>query len=106
MIPYSKLRSLTARRLLAALQADGFVLRRQTGSHRYYRHPDGRGVTVSFHHSSDTFRMGTLKSMIELQAKWTDDDLLRWNCCVDLNLRAGNITAMIQYRSLDRTYWA
>ncbi|MBI2819818.1 MAG: type II toxin-antitoxin system HicA family toxin, partial [Acidobacteria bacterium] len=38
-------RSLTARQLVAALQADGFVLRRQAGSHRYYRHDDGRGVT-------------------------------------------------------------
>ena len=77
MIPYSKLRSLTAREFVTAFQADGFVLRRQTGSHRYYRHPDGRGVTLSFHHSSDTFRLGTLKSMIGLQAKWSESDLHR-----------------------------
>jgi predicted RNA binding protein YcfA (HicA-like mRNA interferase family) len=77
MTDFSKLRSLTARQIVSALQADGFVLRRQKGSHRQYKHPDGRGVTLSFHHSGDTFRMGTLKSIIETQAKWTENDLRR-----------------------------
>ena len=35
----------------------------------------GRRVTVSFHHTSDTFRPGTLQSMIEIQAHWTEEDL-------------------------------
>ena len=77
MIDYSKVRSLTARQIVSALQADGFILRRQKGSHRHYRHPDGRGVTLSFHHSSDTFRLGTLKAIIETQANWTENDLRR-----------------------------
>jgi predicted RNA binding protein YcfA (HicA-like mRNA interferase family) len=76
-IDYSVLRSCPARRLKAALEADGFTLRRQRGSHRLYRHPDGRRVTLSFHHSSDTFRIGTLKSIVEIQAKWTEEDLRR-----------------------------
>jgi predicted RNA binding protein YcfA (HicA-like mRNA interferase family) len=76
-IEYSKLRSVTARQFSAALQADGFELLRQKGSHRHYRHPDGRRVTVSFHHSSDTFRHGTLRSMVEMQARWSPDDLIR-----------------------------
>ncbi|HXJ92267.1 MAG TPA: type II toxin-antitoxin system HicA family toxin [Terriglobia bacterium] len=54
-------------------QSDGFELRRQKGSHRHYIHPDGRRVTLSFHYSSDTFRPGTLQSMIELQARWTEE---------------------------------
>jgi predicted RNA binding protein YcfA (HicA-like mRNA interferase family) len=74
---YSRLRSLTARRLASALQSDGFTLKRQKGSHRHYVHPDGRRVTLSFHHASDTFRKGTLRSIIELQARWTTDDLRR-----------------------------
>ena len=77
MIDYSRLRSLTARHLAAALVDDGFLLRRQRGSHRRYSHSDGRRVTLSFHHSSDTFRIGTLRSIIELQARWTEDDLRR-----------------------------
>jgi predicted RNA binding protein YcfA (HicA-like mRNA interferase family) len=77
MIDYSKLRSTTARRLIAALEADAFTLNRQKGSHRHFKHPDGRRVTVSFHHASDTFRPGTLRSMIEVQAQWTEEDLHR-----------------------------
>jgi hypothetical protein len=40
-------------------------------------HPDGRRVTLSFHHSSDTFRRGTLHSIIEIQARWSMDDVTR-----------------------------
>jgi predicted RNA binding protein YcfA (HicA-like mRNA interferase family) len=76
-IDWSLVRSLTARRLAAALLADGFVFRRQRGSHRRYRHPDGRCVTLSFHHASDTFPLPTLRSIIERQAHWTEDDLRR-----------------------------
>jgi predicted RNA binding protein YcfA (HicA-like mRNA interferase family) len=74
MIDYTQLRSLTARRLIAALLADKFTLRRQRGS---YRHSDGRRVTVSFHHAADSFPPGTLRSMIETQARWTQTDLRR-----------------------------
>lgn len=31
----------------------GFDLVRQRGSHRQYRHPDGRGTTVPFHSGRD-----------------------------------------------------
>lgn len=76
-IDYARLRSLTARRLISALLADGFALQRQKGSQRHYRHADGRRVTLSFHHSGDTFRPGTLRSIIEVQARWTSEDLER-----------------------------
>lgn len=77
MVDYSRLRSVTARHLIRALQADGFTLKRQKGSHRHYFHHDGRRVTLSFHRSSETFRIGTLRSVIEIQARWTQDDLRR-----------------------------
>lgn len=76
-INYSRLRSITARQLAAALLADGFVFYRQRGSHRRYRHADGRRVTLMFHHASDTFALGTLRSLIETQAQWSQDDLIR-----------------------------
>ena len=76
-IDYSKLRSLSARRLISALLKDGFYLRSQRGSHQRYYHPDGRMVTVSFHSSGDTFPLNTLKKIIENQAKWTEEDLKR-----------------------------
>lgn len=40
---------LTAREVVSILQALGFVLIRQKGSHQQFRHPDGRGTTVPFH---------------------------------------------------------
>jgi predicted RNA binding protein YcfA (HicA-like mRNA interferase family) len=76
-VDYSRLRSTPARRLASALHDDGFEFHRQKGSHRHYRHADGRRVTLSFHHSSDTFPLGTLKSIIEIQARWTEIDLRR-----------------------------
>jgi predicted RNA binding protein YcfA (HicA-like mRNA interferase family) len=48
-IDWSRLRSLTARQIINALQRDGFSLRNQSGSHQRYQHADGRRVTVSFH---------------------------------------------------------
>jgi len=75
-INYGPLRNLTARELISALIRDGFVFDRGAGSHQIYRHPDGRRVTVAFH-SGSGFPRKTLKSMIEVQARWTEDDLKR-----------------------------
>lgn len=69
-------RGATARRLVKALHEDGFALSRTRGSHRLYRHPDGRRVVLAFHRMSDTFPIGTLKAMIA-DAGWTDADLRR-----------------------------
>jgi predicted RNA binding protein YcfA (HicA-like mRNA interferase family) len=76
-IEWRHLRNLTAREIINALARDGFVFYSQRGSHQRYRHTDGRRVTVTFHRASDTFPIGTLRSMIELQARWTEDDLRR-----------------------------
>jgi hypothetical protein len=43
-----------------------------------YRHPDGRRVTIASH-GGETFKVKTLKSIIELQARWTEQDLRRLN---------------------------
>jgi predicted RNA binding protein YcfA (HicA-like mRNA interferase family) len=37
----------------AILLKMGFAMVRQRGSHRQYRHPDGRGTTVPFHSGRD-----------------------------------------------------
>jgi predicted RNA binding protein YcfA (HicA-like mRNA interferase family) len=44
---------LKPREVAAILESLGFSLVRQRGSHRQYRHPDGRGTTVPFHGSRD-----------------------------------------------------
>lgn len=76
-ISYAQLRSLTALELTSALLRDEFLLDRQSGAHQHYLHPDKRRVTVSFHRPGDTLPPKTLKAMIEIQARWTEDDLRR-----------------------------
>jgi predicted RNA binding protein YcfA (HicA-like mRNA interferase family) len=39
--------------VVAILERLGFKEARQRGSHRQYRHPDGRGTTVPFHGNRD-----------------------------------------------------
>ncbi len=45
---------LKARDVMAILERLGFAEVRQRGSHRQYRHPDGRGTTVPVHSGRDT----------------------------------------------------
>ncbi len=45
--------TLKPREVVALLQALGFAEVRQKGSHKQFRHPDGRGTTVPFHAGRD-----------------------------------------------------
>lgn len=45
----SRLRRVTGRQALKALQRAGFVLIRTKGSHHFMRHPDGRATVVPIH---------------------------------------------------------
>jgi predicted RNA binding protein YcfA (HicA-like mRNA interferase family) len=74
-INYRKLRSIAAREIISALIRDGLTFDRQSGSHQHYWHPDGRRVTVSFHHPGQTFPLKTLQRMVEDQAGWDEADL-------------------------------
>jgi predicted RNA binding protein YcfA (HicA-like mRNA interferase family) len=76
-IEWRRLRNLTARQIISALIHDGSMLHNQAGSRQRYRHIDGRQVTVTFHRAGETFPLGTLRSMIEPQARWTEEDLRR-----------------------------
>lgn len=77
-INYQQIRNITARELETALFKDGFVLSRSTGSHRrYHLEAPKRKVTISWHGSGQTFRLATLRSIIEAQAQWTEEDLIR-----------------------------
>ncbi len=48
-----KIPVLKPREVISKLEALGFVKVRQRGSHKQYRHPDGRGTTVSYHPGRD-----------------------------------------------------
>jgi predicted RNA binding protein YcfA (HicA-like mRNA interferase family) len=45
----SRLRRVTGRQVLKALQRAGFFLIRSKGSHHFVRHPDGRATVVPIH---------------------------------------------------------
>ena len=43
----------------------GFVhVRAGSGSHRFYRHPDGRTVVVAFHGGGKAIPIGTLRKIV------------------------------------------
>lgn len=45
--------TLKPREVISILTGLGFVEMRQRGSHKQFRHPDGRGTTVAFHKGRD-----------------------------------------------------
>jgi len=44
---------LKSKEVATILENLGFQMIRQKGSHRQYRHPDGRGTTIPFHSGRD-----------------------------------------------------
>ncbi|OEU62677.1 MAG: hypothetical protein BBJ57_03080 [Desulfobacterales bacterium PC51MH44] len=70
------LKNTPVRKLIRALEQDGFQYRKRKGSQRVYRHPDGRRVVIHYYHAKDTLPPGTLKSFLD-GTKWNIDDLKR-----------------------------
>lgn len=69
-------RGISARVFVHALESDGFRLQRTRGSHRIFKHPDGRRVVVAYHALGESFPVGTLRGMIA-DAGWSESDLIR-----------------------------
>lgn len=67
---------LKPREVIAMLGAMGFVEVRQRGSHRQFRHPDGRCTTVPFHQGRDLSPI--LLRQIAKDIDMTIDDFLRF----------------------------
>ena len=65
---------LKPREVAALLLAHGFAEVRQRGSHKQFRHPDGRCTTVPFHGSRDI--SPTLLRAIARDVHLTIDELL------------------------------
>ena len=65
---------LTPREVAALLEQLGFVEVRQQGSHRQYRHPDGRGTTLPFNAGRDI--LPTLLRKIARDIGVTTEELL------------------------------
>ncbi|MBL7766679.1 MAG: type II toxin-antitoxin system HicA family toxin [Chitinophagaceae bacterium] len=58
-----------AKQIIQIIEKDGWILSRQNGSHKQYKHPIKKGlVTISAHKMSDEIAPGTLNSIFK-QAK-------------------------------------
>lgn len=66
-----RLPTLTARKLIKTLKKFGFEEVRRKGSHRFYRHADGRTTVVPFHAGKDIGRglMRAILGDIKLSSK-------------------------------------
>ena len=59
-----RLRRITGRQVLKALQKAGFVLIRTKGSHHFVRHPDGRATVIPIH-AGETLGPGLLNQILK-----------------------------------------
>ena len=65
-----------ARRVIRYLESLGFVQARQKGSHKFFRHPDGRTATVPDHRREDLGR-GILSKILP-DAETTPEEFAQW----------------------------
>ena len=68
--------TITAKTMISFLEHLGFQQVRQRGSHRFFRHSDGRTATVPDHRGEDLGRGITGKILRD--AEVTRDDFLEW----------------------------
>ena len=82
-INYERIKNIKFRDLEKTLFHDCFLQRDGKGSHRQYKSEDPTGqrptryVMLPYRRGRETFPRGTLRSIIERQAKWTEADLIR-----------------------------
>jgi len=68
--------TITSKVMIEFLTSLGFGLVRQKGSHKFFRHPDGRTATVPDHKGEDLGRGITSKILKDAEA--TSEDFLNW----------------------------
>ena len=71
-----KLPMVTAKTIIQFLNQLGFGLSRQKGSHKFFKHPDGRTATVPDHPGEDLGR-GLLKKILN-DIEISRDEFLDW----------------------------
>ncbi len=74
--PISLLRNVPLRRIIRALERDGFQFTERQGSQRIYRHTDGRRVVIHYHRPKLTLPPYVIRNLL-LGTRWTEEDLKR-----------------------------
>ncbi len=60
------MRPITAKKLIKILEANGFILSRQKGSHHIYKHPDSNIIVpIPLHGKNNPIPIGTLLAIIK-----------------------------------------
>ena len=72
----TRLHPVRAREVIRFLESVGFVQVRQKGSHKFFRHPDGRTATVPDHRGEDLGR-GILAKILR-DAESSAQEFLDW----------------------------
>ncbi len=72
----SKLPVVRPDRIIKFLKHQGFKLSRQKGSHKFFRHPDGRTATVPYHKGEDISRGLLIKILNDIEV--TKKDFIKW----------------------------
>jgi predicted RNA binding protein YcfA (HicA-like mRNA interferase family) len=72
----TRLHPVRAREVIRFLESLGFVQVRQKGSHKFFRHPDGRTATVPDHRGEDLGR-GILAKILR-DAESSAQEFLDW----------------------------
>lgn len=72
----ARMSTIKAKVMIKFLASLGFELVRQKGSHKFFRHPDGRTTTVPDHQGEDLGR--GITSKILKDAEVTRDDFMIW----------------------------
>ena len=72
----SKFPVITAKSIIAYLNHLGFVQLRQKGSHKFFKHIDGRTATVPFHRGEDLGRGITQKILNDIEV--SKENFLKW----------------------------
>ncbi|MDP2806857.1 MAG: type II toxin-antitoxin system HicA family toxin [bacterium] len=73
----SRIPAITAKTIIRFLQSQGFEQARQKGSHRFFRHPDGRTATVP-DHAGETLGKGIMTRILK-DAELSIDIFLHWH---------------------------
>ena len=74
--PIALLRNVSVRRIIRALEHEGFQCTERQGSQRVYRHPDRRRVVIHYHRPNDTPPPYVIRNLL-IGARWAEDDLRR-----------------------------
>jgi len=73
----TKMPTITARLIIEFLRSLGFEQVRQKGSHKFFRHPDGRTASVPDHPGEDLGRGITSKILRDVEL--TKEDFINWH---------------------------